>query len=289
MVAKKQRRPQLLSSSRPHKIKPAPSLSSRMTRSLIRSHHILRKQFSAASSKGDTGEAQAIQAKIEGFGGLPKYQEASIQGQSAPRGGDTSRVLMDWLTKGEGEDKISVKSGGQLRMLEVGALRPDNACSRSKLFEMERIDLHSQHPDIKQQDFLARPLYAAGDVVQKGFDIVSLSLVVNFVGDPVQRGEMLRRVASFLKSCSGHKVGLFPGLFLVLPTACVANSRYLNEERLDAIMESLGYQRVKRKLSSKLVYYLWKYEAGKAERSKVFKKEEIRSGKSRNNFAIVLR
>ncbi|CAF9915609.1 MAG: hypothetical protein ALECFALPRED_010257 [Alectoria fallacina] len=288
MVAKKQRRPQLLSSSRPRKIKPAP-LSSRTTRSLIRSHHTLRKQLSAASSKGDTGEAQAIQAKIDGFGGLLKYQEASIQGQSATRGGDTSRVLVEWLTRGEGKDKISVRSGGQLRMLEVGALRPDNACSRSKLFEMERIDLHSQHPDIKQQDFLERPLYAAGDVNQETFDIVSLSLVLNFVGDPVQRGEMLRRVASFLKSYSGHKVGLFPGLFLVLPAPCVANSRYLDEERLDAIMKSLGYERVKRKLSSKLVYYLWKYEAGKAERSKVFKKEEIRSGKSRNNFAIVVR
>ncbi|KAF6241504.1 hypothetical protein HO173_000214 [Letharia columbiana] len=289
MAAKKQRRPQLLSSTRPRNIKPTLSLSSRTTRSLIRSHHTLRKQFSAALAKGDTSEAQAIQAKIDASGGLPKYQEASKQGQSAQRGGDTSKILTEWLTMGEGEDKISVESGKRLRMLEVGALRPDNACSRSGLFDMERIDLHSQHPDIKQQDFIERPTCAAGDLDQEGFDIVSLSLVVNFVGDPVERGEMLRRVASFLRPYSGRKVGLFPGLFLVLPAPCVANSRYLDEERLNAIMESLGYKRAKRKLSAKLVYYLWKYEAGKAERSKVFKKEEIRSGKSRNNFAIVLR
>lgn len=288
MAAKKQRRPQLLSSTRPGNIKPV-TLSSRTTRLLVRSHHTLRKQLSSAISNDNGNEAQAIQAKIDASGGLPKYQEASIQGQSAQRGGDTSKVLMEWLTKGEEEDKISLRKGKQLKMLEVGALRPDNACSRSGIFEMERIDLHSQHPDIKEQDFIERPTCAAGDLNQKGFDIVSLSLVVNFVGDPVERGEMLRRVASFLRPCSGQKAGLFPGLFLVLPAPCVANSRYLDEERLDAIMESLGYKRAKRKLSLKLVYYLWKYEAGKAERSKIFKKEEIRSGKSRNNFAIVLR
>lgn len=288
MAAKKQRRPQLLSSTRPGNIKPV-TLSSRTTRLLVRSHHTLRKQLSSAISNDNGNEAQAIQAKIDASGGLPKYQEASIQGQSAQRGGDTSKVLMEWLTKGEEEDKISLRKGKQLKMLEVGALRPDNACSRSGIFEMERIDLHSQHPDIKEQDFIERPTCAAGDLNQKGFDIVSLSLVVNFVGDPVERGEMLRRVASFLRPCSGQKAELFPGLFLVLPAPCVANSRYLDEERLDAIMESLGYKRAKRKLSLKLVYYLWKYEAGKAERSKIFKKEEIRSGKSRNNFAIVLR
>ena len=287
MAAKKQRRPQLLSSTRPRNIKPV-TLSSRTTRSLIRSHHTLRKQVADAISKGDTSEAQAIQAKIDASGGLPKYQEASIQGQSAQRGGDTSKVLIEWLTKGEGENKMPVREGRQLKMLEIGALQPNNACSRSGIFEMERIDLHSQHSDIIEQDFMERPTFAAGDLNQQGFDIVSLSLVINFVGDPVGRGEMLRRVASFLRPCSGQKSGLFPGLFLVLPAPCVANSRYLDEKRLNAIMGSLGYKAAKRKLSPKLVYYLWKYEAGKAERSKVFRKKEIRSGKSRNNFAIVL-
>lgn len=289
MAIKKQRRPHLLSSTRPHNLKPAASLSSRATRSLVRSHHTLRKQLSAAVSKGDAGNAHAIQVKIDASGGLPKYQEASIHGQSAQRGGDTSKVLMEWLTKGEGEDTMSVRSRGHLKMLEVGALRPDNACSRSGLFEMERIDLHSQHPDIKQQDFIERPTCAARDLNQEGFDIVSLSLVVNFLGDPSERGEMLRRVSSFLRPYSGHKLKFCPGLFLVLPAACVLNSRYLDEERLDAIMESLGYKRAKRKLSSKLIYTLWKYEGERAGRSKVFKREEIRSGKSRNNFAIVLR
>ena len=291
MAAKKQRRPQLLSSTRPQSIRSAPSLSSRRSRSVVRSHHVLRKQLSDAISKGTTSEVQAVQAKIDASGGLPKYQEASIQGQSAQRGGDTSKVLMEWLTEGAEDEKISVSIGTKLRMLEVGALRPDNACSRSGLFEMERIDLHSQHPAIKEQNFMERPICAAGDSDLEGFDIVSLSLVVNFVGDPAERGEMLRRVASFLRphSYPDHKESVFPSLFLVLPAPCVTNSRYLDEERLNAIMQSLRYKRTKRKLSSKMVYYLWKYDAGEVGGSPVFKKEEIRSGKSRNNFAIVLR
>ena len=287
-MAAKKRRPRLLSSTRPRNIRPAPTLSSRTTRSFVRSYHTLNKQYSAAISKGHTREAQSVQAKIDASGGLPKYQEASAQGQSAQRGGDTSKVLMEWLTKGEGDDKVSVKSARPLRMLEVGALRPDNACSRSGLFEMERIDLHSQHSLIKEQNFMERPICAIEVLEQEGFDIVSLSLVMNFVGDAGERGEMLRRVASFLRPYSGRKVGAFPSLFLVLPAPCVTNSRYLDEERLEAIMESLRYKRVKRRMSSKLVYYLWTYETGKAVRSQAFNKSEIRSGKSRNNFAIVL-
>ena len=288
MASRKLRRSRLLSSTRPRNSK-ATTLSSRKTRSIVRSHHNLRKEVSAALSAGDTSRAQAVQAKIDVAGGLPKYQEASIQGQSVQRGGDTSKVLVEWLTKREGENGVSVESGRQLRMLEVGSLRPNNACSRSGLFEMERIDLHSQHSVIQEQDFMERPICGAEDLAREGFDVVSLSLVVNFVGDPVERGAMLGRVAGFLRPCSSHEDGRFPSLFLVLPSACVTNSRYLDEERLDAIMQSLGYERAKRKLSAKLVYYLWKYETGKAGISKVFKKEEIRSGKSRNNFAIVLR
>lgn len=289
MAANQKRRQRLLSSTRPRKIKPPPTLSSRATRSLIRSHHTLRRKISAALFRGNTSEAQALQEKIDGSGGLPRYQEASIQGQSAQRGGDTSKVLIEWMTEGEGEDKIAMKIVRHLRMLEVGALRPNNACSRSGLFEMERIDLHSQHSDIKEQDFMERPVCEAGDLDQEGFDIVSLSLVVNFVSNPIERGEMLRQVAKFLRPYSGHKEGMFPGLFMVLPAPCVTNSRYLDEERLGEIMASLRYKRAKRKLSSKLVYYLWRFEAGKAGISRAFKKEEIKPGRLRNNFAIVLR
>lgn len=290
MAPKKKSRPRLLSSTRPSNARPRPSLSSQKARTLVRTHHTLRKQLSNALAQGDDRDAVRLKAEIEASGGLRKYQEASIIGQSAERGGDTSKVLMEWLMGITSSARL-VEAHYKLRMLEVGALKPDNACSRSGLFEMQRIDLHSQHPDIEQQDFMQMQLPKPETLCEQGYNLVSLSLVVNFVGDPTQRGDMLKRVGSFLRPYTGGRedlAGYAPALFLVLPASCVTNSRYLDEERLERIMESIGYKRAKRKLSSKLVYYLWRYEQRNINMARVFKKEQLRSGSSRNNFAIVL-
>ena len=40
--------------------------------------------------------------------------------------------------------------------MKDGALKTDNACSRSELEDETRIDLHSKHPDIGTQDSMAR-------------------------------------------------------------------------------------------------------------------------------------
>ena len=290
MASKKRSRPRLLSSTRPSNVTARPSLSSKTTRALVRSHHTLRKQLSTALAQGDETKAERLKAEIEASGGLRKYQEASMIGQSAERGGDTSKVLMEWLW-GITSGANLVETHYKLRMLEVGALKTDNACSRSGLFEMKRIDLHSQHPDIEQQDFMQMELPRPENLCEQGYDLVSLSLVVNFVGDPMQRGDMLKRVGSFLRpytDARGKLAECAPALFLVLPAPCVTNSRYLDEKRLESIMESIGYRRAKEKLSSKLVYYLWRYQRRDSGMAKVFKKEQLRSGNSRNNFAIVL-
>ena len=288
---KKLSRPRLLSSTRPRNARPTPSLSSQSVRAFVRTHHILRKELSIAVAQGDGRTTERLKAEIEASGGLKMYQEASIIGQSAERGGDTSKVLMEWLLGTTSSERL-IDTHYKLKMLEVGALKIDNACSRSGLFEMKRIDLNSQHPHIEEQDFMQMQSPRPENQGGQGYDLVSLSLVVNFVGDPAQRGDMLRRVGSFLRPYTGGPDELAecaPTLFLVLPAPCVTNSRYLDERRLESIMESIGYKRAKRKLSSKLVYYLWKYEPRNSVMPRLFKKEQLRSGSSRNNFAIVLR
>ena len=296
--SKRTKRPKLLSHTRPAPTRKSNSLSSQATRTLIRSYHTLQKQLSRAVADDNTVLAASLQSQLNDAGGLEKYQEASIQGQSAERGGDSSRVLMEWLkdldTQQQRQAKVSVKKSDKtrLRMLEVGALKPDNACSRSGTFDMERIDLHSRHPDILEQDFMQRPIPKEGDIGEKGFDVVSLSLVVNYVGDAVGRGEMLRRVSKFLRPnrAEGEKdrQGLLPALYLVLPAPCVENSRYMDEERLECVMRTLGYVKVRKKMSQKLVYYLWRFEVVTGQLVKKFNKDKLRKGKERNNFAIVL-
>ncbi|KAL8687546.1 MAG: hypothetical protein Q9218_006315 [Villophora microphyllina] len=297
-ATKKRRKPHLLSHTRPPSMNKTPALSSQATRSLIRKHHTLQKQLHTARTTGNVETAEQLATQIASTGGLQKYQQASLQGQSSTRGGDSSKVLMEWLQ----DDTISPHATRKtlertLKMLEVGALTIDNACARSGIFDVTRIDLHSQHPDIQTQDFMemSMPSEEGMEREKEGFDIVSLSLVVNYVGDPVRRGEMLKRVKGFLRIICGEKdelVGskLFPSLFLVLPAPCVTNSRYLDEERLEGIMGSLGYVKVRRKMSKKLVYYLWRYEGGRigAGEGTGFKKQEIRLGGGRNNFAIVV-
>ncbi len=286
MVSKKKdRRARLLSSTRPSFSKPTSSLSSRQTRSLVRTQHTMRKKLSNALAKKDVTTATALKEQIEASGGLKKYQEASMQGQSEERGGDSSKVLMEWLY-----ERNITKVEKRLRLLEVGALKPDNACARSGLFDLERIDLHSRHSTIKEEDFMLRPIPTVEYREVEGFDIVSLSLVINFEGDARVRGKMLKRVKSFFRRpiIIGGARMLYPTLFFVLPAPCVTNSRYLDESLLAAMMRSMGYVQIEKKMSAKLVYYLWSYDEEEGDIDWSFKKKEINPGKSRNNFAIIL-
>lgn len=285
MAGKRRSRPHLLSSTRPPISKPTSALSSRKTRSIVRTHHTLQKQLDAATSMNDSHAVAKLQRKIAAAGGLKQYQRASEQGQSADRGGDSSKILVDWL-KDTGKARHS-----SMRLLEVGALRVDNACSKSEIIEIERIDLRSQHPLIKEQDFMKRSIPETINLPEEGFDVISLSLVVNFVSNAQERGEMLRRASQFLRQGAGEEASAtepLPAIFLVLPAPCVMNSRYLDEGRLEAVMASLGYRMGRRKLTSKLVYYLWSFEGSESSVQRDFKKKEIRSGLTRNNFAIVL-
>ena len=285
---KKRTKLKSLSQGRPPAAKPTRSISSKATRTLIRTHHTLEKQKAKALANGDTAMVAALQHQIESQGGIESYQRASLLGQANDRGGDSSKILMEWLEPVLRDLKEEVTKGRPVRMLEVGALSIVNACSRNRLFEVERIDLNSQAEGIKQQDFMERPLPRDG---KEQFDIISLSLVLNYVPDAVTRGEMLLRTLEFLQMREHPEAlrGFFPSLFLVLPAPCVTNSRYLDEGRLEAVMESIGYVKTEKKLSNKLIYYLWRMESPTTKRTVGFKKEQVRSGKTRNNFAIVLK
>ena len=293
MAGKRNVKSKSLSNGRPPTItKPKASLSSQATRTLIRTHHTLNKKLESAKSKGNDAEAADLEAQIEKLGGLKAYQQASIQGQSIDRGGDSSAVLMKWLEPTS--DALS-KTEPKLRLLEVGALSTSNVCSTSGHFNVQRIDLNSQGDGILQQDFMERPLPKSN---AEKFDIISLSLVLNYVPDATGRGEMLKRTCQFLDS--RHRLdrdaaiqAVFPALFLVLPAPCVTNSRYMDEPRLTEIMNSLGYRLLQRKQTAKLVYYLWQLQGlpneGKTKaKGMKFAKKEVNPGATRNNFSIVL-
>lgn len=255
-------------------------LSSKATRTLIRSHHLLKKALERASKSGDNSKARDLEAEIAVRGGLAKYQLASVQGQSVERGGDSSRLLVEWLKPVFDEAHGKAQ---RLRLLEVGALSTKNACSRVTCVDSRRIDLRSKEMGIEEIDFMELTPPKDGEK----FRIISLSLVLNYVPDPASRGAMLARLPQFLENSSNRSMASY--LFLVLPLACITNSRYLTEERLSYIMHALGFRLSKQKTSSKLYYSLWMFEPAENNAGQFqIRKEELRSGASRNNFAITL-
>jgi 25S rRNA (adenine2142-N1)-methyltransferase len=70
------------------------------------------------------------------------------------------------------------------RLLEVGAVRPDNYGDCTSWIDVTAIDLHSRHPSILEQDFLLMD----ASQHREAWDIISLSLVLNFVPGGKDRG-----------------------------------------------------------------------------------------------------
>ncbi|KAJ2782120.1 25S rRNA (adenine2142-N1)-methyltransferase [Coemansia interrupta] len=274
------------------------------TRRRINHFHTLIKRYSKLESHKQTTSAaddlDAINSQIAQvsremteMGGLDWYQKASLLGQCKQRGGDTSRWLVPQLQE-LGLDKREKK----LRLLEVGALSSRNYEKERRWIDVVPIDLNSQEPGIYQQDFLdikigrvekAEQTSAEDDddefdndkvqLFESPFEAISLSLVVNFIGDPGRRGDMLRQAARLLTPD-----GL---LFLVLPRSCIANSRYLDDERLLAIMECLGFVQLQSHHTAKLAHYLYRF-TGSSASNESFKKKLLYSEGGRNNFSIVI-
>ncbi|KAF2273760.1 uncharacterized protein EI97DRAFT_143041 [Westerdykella ornata] len=279
------RRPKRLAHGRPPAAKREKEhMSSKQTRTIIRTHHRLQKELAAALRSGDIRLADEINTKIEKNGGLKVYQAASKLGQSKSRGGDSSKVLVEWLKKAEIIGAKEDASSAPYRLLEVGALSTENEISKyPRTIHVKRIDLNSQGPGIQQQDFMERPLPASDD---DKFDIISLSLVLNYVPEPVGRGEMLKRIGSFLRQPHNRRSSMLPALFLVLPLPCVANSRYLDEDALLRMMRNLGFILEEKKNTLKLCHYLFSW-TGKSDNKRAQKKL-IRDGPGMNNFCIVI-
>lgn len=245
------------------------TIGSKKGKKIIRSHHTLlkRKTQLEQAVKNDPSlqkELDELKSTLENSEALERYQQASISGQNPSRGGDSSKLLVEWLKELKEIHPIP-------RVLEVGSLSINNAIA-SYCKHIDRIDLNSQHPDIQSQDFMTF------DIPTEMYDMVSLSLVVNFVPDSKTRGEMLLRTTKFL-----NPNGL---LFFVLPAPCVSNSRYFTESRLSEIMVTLGYTELKKKITPRIAYWLYKLE--NKPRRKKFEKKLLNDSKVRNNFVITL-
>jgi 25S rRNA (adenine2142-N1)-methyltransferase len=142
-----------------------------------------------------------VDRDIDELGGLAAYQRMSSIGQGNDRGGGSEKVLILWLREmgmpsGESSSKLRYTfpdilwcgesyMGVVYRLLEVGALKDDNYRSCTSWIDVCPMDLRSRHPSILEQDFL---LMDSETEHHEKWDIISLSLVLNFVPQPRDRG-----------------------------------------------------------------------------------------------------
>ncbi|EGW33319.1 uncharacterized protein SPAPADRAFT_136185 [Spathaspora passalidarum NRRL Y-27907] len=218
-----------------------------------------------------------IDAEIEQRGGIEAYQRASTEGQTTKRGGDSSKRLVEWLREEKYQRRI-----GDVTALEIGCLSPYNVISTCGIFkDITRIDLNSQDPLILEQNFMERPLPKNTD---EKFNLISCSLVINFVPSPQERGEMLVRMTKFLKKPTETSISV---LFLVLPLPCITNSRYFDNKRLLEIMTHLGFTQTHYYEAKKVAYWLFEWN-GKPLLNAKFPKKNLYTGSSRNNFCIII-
>ncbi|KAG1730599.1 nucleolus protein [Suillus lakei] len=247
------------------------------SRTVIRRFHVLlKKQGQLKNAPSTNVEALGeIEHQINELGGLATYQRMSSVGQGNDRGGGSEKVLIQWLID-MGLRKRDNK--GKLRLLEVGALKPDNYRTCMSWIDTTPMDLRSRHPSILEQDFLLMD----EDENRGKWDIVSLSLVVNFVPDPRDRGRML---------CLAHSMLSPDGLlFLALPLPCVENSRYLTFDKLQSLMNVLGFTEVQRKWKKggKMAYWLYRKSERDHDPLDEYRKKNVCRQGDRNNFAILL-
>ncbi|CEP64235.1 25S rRNA (adenine2142-N1)-methyltransferase LALA0_S10e05578g [Lachancea lanzarotensis] len=222
-----------------------------------------------------------IMGEIHDRGGLQNYQLASTIGQDKNRGGDSSKILIKWFQKIRDSRKT-------YRALELGSLSARNAISTSGMFNpVVRIDLNSNDPaNIERQDFMERPI--PKDDLER-FDLISCSLVLNFVPSPELRGAMLKRFESFLRLDVASTY-----VFLVLPLPCVDNSRYMTQDTLCAMMNYLGYRMINEHKSPKIIYLLFEREKSQDRSNSggktlhFTKKKILRDHAGMNNFSVLL-
>lgn len=203
-------------------------------RELINGFHNTVKKAEIVAEQ-EPNKIEEVHQELQQLGGLQRYQEASLLGQNSGYRYNTAK----WVVKQLKTYNVRPPAGERRRLtlLDVGSLC--NNYVDVPWLDVLAIDLNPCHPSVQKMDFFELD-------IARLFDIVVLSLVVNFVGTPAKRGEMLRRSAELIRE-GGH-------LFLVVPKACVANSRYMDDELLIEILTSLNLRLIMSKHSTKLAF-----------------------------------
>ncbi|CAN8068674.1 unnamed protein product [Agarophyton chilense] len=263
-----------------------PDLATLSRAEIIHLYHTLQKRL--ASLQTDTAfvnhaskhaHAQLLSAQLRLIG-LHKYQQASRNGELIA---DTTFDCSQWVLTALKRMSFDAES---VRLLDVGAIVPrfpPRVFTADGTVELRHtaIDLHPEQSergnDVLQADLIH---YAQPSSLHSTFDVVCLSLCLNFEGCPTRRALMLQSANCLLKHGAT--------LFLTLPAACVQNSRHLDQTRLRQILLACGFAVTRLTFSNKLMLCV-AAKCTAEPMAALHKRIVLRPGASRNNFFICVR
>jgi len=266
---------------------PAASLISfssiKESQALISRFHTVQKYLAAVdvdttlSQQTRDKRKRELKAELDALGGLQAYQQASLFGATAEESGAFNSGVWVFHELHDMHLLPPADASRRLRLLDLGALQ-DHWSKHAHMVEALAIDLNPQHPSVLRADFFDFPPADAA-----GFDALVLSLVLNFVDDPRRRGQMLQRCAVLLP----------PGaaLFIVIPAACITNSRYMNHALFLRTLQAVGFQLSRYKMTPKLALYAMRRSectVTDAEVAALGCRRLCRTGHQRNNFAVLI-
>jgi 25S rRNA (adenine2142-N1)-methyltransferase len=255
---------------------------------IISSYHTFLKQLAAVDSNptfpttaSKLLRKSVLQAQIDAFG-IEQYQVASRTGEAVNGGVDCSA----WIQAQIASTCASSRSIPQpLSLLDVGAIVqrfPSTVLGAHGLtLHVKSIDLNPQDSSgqVEKVDFFDFAVRTAEQGLT--YDVVVLALVLNFVPLASNRGKMLS-LAHDISSPSGM-------LFIVLPRACLSNSRYCDEALITGILLSIGWAVDKTAHTSKLARFVCrKVEPSPEKQVEFATRKSVRGGSGRNNFLILL-
>jgi hypothetical protein len=295
---------------------------------LISEFHSLIKQQEQVKINSNLNQQQkqaeldTIDDEIVSRGGLANYQKLSIQGHSNNEKGkfNTAKWILDKLAQkppyksllanlvkkkkhknlnenknedaapeenSDEDDSEPFSKDNKPRLLDVGAIT-NHYLPYSNYIDCTAIDLEPQHESVLKKDFFElNPIEFNAQ-----YNVIVLSLVINYIGDYYKRGLMLSHSYKMLAD-NGY-------CYIILPNACINNSRYLNHELfVNSLMKAIGFALISHKFSNKLCFYEFQKVGSKQQQQQqpnsskkhkkfLFRSDVIRQGETFNNFQIIL-
>ena len=220
---------------------------------LISAFHTINKKMQVDVEEGCSSNGCS---ELNELGGLRVYQRASIAG---------SKVFNSskWLIRSLG--KIRSERDGKLRLLDVGALC--KSYESTKWIDATYIDLLPVLPSIQKANILNYQSNVP-------FDVICLSLVLNFEGCPMKRFKIIQNCKLLLNN--------YGYCYIVLPKPAIIESRYINEQEFLDCLRSLKFKCVDKHYSPKLAFFLLQLD----DNMDGFVFEGFSKHKGKNNFRI---